>query len=226
MIGAREHPATCGSGWPPPLLAMIARLPRSRAGYTRGMGQRWNGVWIMALVSTGCLWERNVDRRLTRMQVGVTSRQVGIAAPDAQPGVARTITPPAATPALVSSGVTGALQFTMRARRNVYLGGEVEAGPLEQSGYFGGAYGVAGAEVSSSVGSLSVELTAGRQWVRTELGADNVPRTMLEPRVRAQLPLTPQITIGGVIGASALPDDRGWMAGIFVGMYSFDLNRP
>lgn len=190
------------------------------------MGQLRNGVWIMALVSTGCLWERNVERRLTRMQLGVTTRQVGVPAPTAPPGVARTISPPAETPELASSGVTGALQFTMRARRNVYLGGEVEAGPLERSGYFGGAYGVAGAEVSSSVGTLSVELTAGRQWIRNELGADNVPRTMLEPRVRAQLPLTPQITIGGVIGASALPDDRGWMAGIFVGMYSFDLNRP
>ncbi len=194
------------------------------------MMQPWSAVWIVAsLATTGCLWERNVDHRLTRMQLGVTSRQVSVDAPTATTtsgGVARTISPPAEAPALASSGVTGALQFTMRARRNVYFGGEVEAGPLQQSGYFGGAYGVAGAEISSSVGTLSVELTAGRQWVRNELGADNVPRSMLEPRVRAQLPLTPQITIGGVIGASALPDDRGWMAGIFIGMYSFEFSRP
>lgn len=182
------------------------------------------------LVATGCVWERNVDKRLARVQLGVNSRQLStpVAADKPRYNIARvtqpTTTLPEPTPTeQASSGVTGSLQFTMRYPRNnvpIYMGAEVEAGPLENQGYLGGAYGVIGAEASSGRGSLSVEMTGGRRWLRSELNAENVPSFMLEPRVRAQLTLTPQVTVGGVIGANAMPDERGWMAGVYIGMFS------
>jgi hypothetical protein len=66
-------------------------------------------------------------------------------------------------------------------------------------------------------------MNAGRRWIRYELGADDVPHDVLEPRVRAQLFLTPQVTLGGMIGGSVMPDERGWMAGVYVGLYSLEL---
>lgn len=185
---------------------------------------------IAGMVATGCVWERNVDKRLARLQLGVNSRQLTTAAPEAKPDyVVRSTQPvqqeqPTQEPSqIASSGVTGSLQFTMRYPRNnvpIYMGGELEAGPLENGGYLGGAYGVVGAEASSGRGSLSVEMGGGRRWLRAELGADDVPSWVLEPRVRGQFTVTPQVTVGGVVGANALPDESGWMAGVYVGIFS------
>lgn len=177
------------------------------------------------LVATGCVWERNVDKRLARVQLGVNSRQLSVQKPDDKPSyIARTTEPvPQPSNEQASSGVTGSLQFTMRYPRNnipIYMGAEVEAGPLENQGYLGGAYGVVGAEAASGRGSLSVELSGGRRWLRSGLNEEDIPGWMLEPRVRAQLTLTPQVTVGGVLGANALPDERGWMAGVYIGMFS------
>jgi hypothetical protein len=104
------------------------------------------------------------------------------------------------------------------------MGAEIEAGPLENSGYLGGAYGVIGGEASSGRGSLSVEVAGGRRWVRAELGVDDVPSWVLEPRVRAQFALTPQVTLGGLLGADTLPDAHGWLAGVYVGVFSAALD--
>ena len=185
------------------------------------MAQPWQVIALAGLAAGGCLWEQNVDQRMARLQLGVTSRQIAASTPAPPTGVARTISPtePTSTPA--SSSVTGSMQFTMRLLRNTYVGGELEAGPLERPGsYLGGAYGVVGAEVSSSRGSLSVEMSGGRRWLRYEMGADDIPSTVLEPRVRGQLLLAPQLTVGGVIGANAMPGERGWMAGMYIGLYS------
>lgn len=195
------------------------------------MVQPWKVIALLGLVSTGCLWERNIDRRMARLQAGVTTRRVVTSAPEPRTAVggiaARTRTPPdlaEQVPQVSSYGVTGSMQFTMRMLKNVYAGGEIEAGPMERTGsYLGGAYGVAGAEVSSPRGTLSVEMNAGRRWIRYELGADNVPHNVLEPRVRGQLFLNPQVALGGMIGASLMPEERGWMAGVYVGLYSFDM---
>jgi hypothetical protein len=128
---------------------------------------------------------------------------------------------------MTTSGVTGSLQFTMRYPRNslpLYMGAEIEAGPLENSGYLGGAYGVIGGEASSGRGSLSIEVAGGRRWVRAELGADDVPSWVLEPRVRGQFALTPQVTLGGVLGADTLPGEHGWLAGVYIGVFSAALD--
>jgi hypothetical protein len=200
-------------------------------GYARVMVVKAMVFGIVGMVATGCVWERNVDKRMARLQLGVNSRQLTTAAPADKPNyVLRTTQPaqqeqpqPAEPTQVASSGVTGSLQFTMRYPHNnvpIYMGGELEAGPLENSGYLGGAYGVVGAEASSGRGSLSVEMSGGRRWLRAELGAEDLPSWVLEPRVRGQFTLTPQVTLGGVLGANALPDESGWMAGVYVGIFS------
>ncbi|MBA3463210.1 MAG: hypothetical protein H0T46_24855 [Deltaproteobacteria bacterium] len=184
----------------------------------------------LACVAGGCLWERDLAKRPARMQLGFNTRSVAtdVPKPEFAGGVhvARTTGEPApTTERFASKGVTGNAQFTMGYRRGVYMGAELEAGPMSRDGaYFGGAYGVVGADTSSARGSLSVELIAGRRWLRTELGADDIASVAIEPRVRGQLLVGPQVTIGGVIGANAVPGEHGWMAGIYIGLFSHDQN--
>ncbi|MBL9020389.1 MAG: hypothetical protein JNL83_39765 [Myxococcales bacterium] len=181
----------------------------------------------LACTTAGCLWDKKAADKPARLHMGFNTRRVVTEPPKRELAggvLARTTTPGETDdPAIASTGVTGSAQFTMENRRGFYLGGEVEAGPLTRSGsFFGGAYGVAGAETASERGSLSVELIAGRRWVRYELGADDVASLALEPRVRGQLWLGPQVSFGGVIGANAVPGEAGWMAGIYLGIYSDD----
>jgi len=181
----------------------------------------------LACTTAGCLWDKKSADRPARLHMGFNTRRVVMEPPkrDYTGGVLARTTDPGETETAgeAKTGVTGSAQFTMAYRRGFYMGGEIEAGPLGRSGsFFGGAYGVAGAETASGRGSLSVELIAGRRWVRYELGADDVASLALEPRVRGQLWLGPQVSFGGVIGANAVPGEQGWMAGIYLGIYSDD----
>lgn len=179
--------------------------------------------FALAIMLTGCLWERNVDKRLARLQMGLNTRRVAVPTPTepVRGALARTTSPVEPDPATeVMSGVTGAMQFTMRQTRNIYAGGEIEAGPMQREGsYFGAAYGVLGAEARSLRGSISVELIAGRQWLRYNFDSGDVPVNVLEPRARGQLAVSEQVSLGGVIGGGLL-GEGGWMAGIYVGVYS------
>lgn len=183
-------------------------------------------VALFSIVFSGCLWERNVDRRMARLQMGANARRITMPTPDApmtsrSGTLARTTTPTDPDPNTEgSSGVTGTMQFTMRQTKNIYAGGEIEAGPFQRPGsYFGAAYAVLGFETRSSAGSVSVEMIAGRQWLRYEHNAPDVPVTVFEPRARAQISLSDQVSLGGVIGAG-LAGDAGWMAGLYLGVYS------
>lgn len=182
-------------------------------------------VGVLGIVTTGCLWERNGDRP-ARLQMGMNSRHLAVVVPEKPVGgyVSRSTTQPdpPASADVASSAITGSVQFTMQAYRGLYLGGEVEAGRLadHEGSNFGALYGVAGAETSSRFGSLSVEMIAGRRWLRYELGAEDVGSFALEPRIRGQMWLSPQVTLGGLVGANAAPGENGWMAGVYFGVYS------
>jgi len=185
-------------------------------------------VGVIGLAATsGCLWERNGDRP-ARMQLGMNARHMNVTVPTKPVGayVARQTTDP--TPAnesadVASSAITGSVQFTMQTYKFLYLGGEVEAGrlPDHEGSNFGALYGVAGAEAASHFGSLSVEMIAGRRWLRYELGDEDVGTWAMEPRIRGQMWLSPQVTLGGLVGANATPgESSGWMAGVYFGVYS------
>jgi hypothetical protein len=183
-------------------------------------------VGVLVIATTGCLWERNGDRP-ARLQLGMNSRHMAVTVPEKEVGgyLARSTTPPDPPPTstdVASSAITGSVQFTMQAYRGLYMGGEVEAGRLadHEGSNFGALYGVAGAETTSRWGSLSVEMIAGRRWLRYEMGEEDVGSFALEPRLRGQMWLSPQVTLGGLVGANAAPGANGWMAGVYFGVYS------
>ncbi|HEU4615349.1 MAG TPA: hypothetical protein VFS15_24815, partial [Kofleriaceae bacterium] len=83
-----------------------------------------------------------------------------------------------------------------------------------------GAYGVAG--VRSDLGALRIaaEVVAGRRWVRYALdGTEDPTLLMVEPRVRADIWLASQLTLGVAAGAT-LGERSVWMAGVYVGFHS------
>jgi hypothetical protein len=121
----------------------------------------------------------------------------------------------------LDTAYTGNLQFSVRPVGFLYFGGEVEAGAFARVGSnYGGAYGVVGLEAGGARAWLSLEVVAGRQWLRYDLDSNDISANVVEPRVRGQLMLNPQISLGAMVGANALPEDHGWAAGLFIGFYS------
>jgi hypothetical protein len=172
------------------------------------MVKAWKVLGLASLVGGGCIGPHH-DQPMARAQFRVSSRQVELPAPASTPR------------APLASSSTGALQFAVSAVRYLYVGGELEAGvfPRERSSY-AGAYGVLGADAGASHAWVSVELVAGRQWLQHAPDTLAVQRRLLEPRLRAQFVLGRQVTLGAMLGANAMPDERGWTAGFFIGFYS------
>jgi opacity protein-like surface antigen len=125
------------------------------------------------------------------------------------------------------TAVTSSLRFTGRARYNTFLGVEAEFGKLVgfDESNVAGAYGVAGGRGDLGAVRLSAELVAGRRWVRYELnGATDPSKLVAEPRIRADLWLSPYWTLGGAVGAT-LSDRQVWMAGIYIGVHDKAYDR-
>jgi hypothetical protein len=125
------------------------------------------------------------------------------------------------------TAVTSSLRFTSKRRYNTFFGVEGEAGQLVGYQYsnIAGAYGVAGAR--NDIGRLRIgaELVAGRRWVRYHIvGPSDDSKMIAEPRLRADLWLTPRLTLGGAAGAT-LGDRSVWMAGVYLGLHSADFDR-
>jgi hypothetical protein len=133
-----------------------------------------------------------------------------VSEPAVEAGIARTIS----------------LRFTRMFRHGFWLGGEAETGVLAEPGSnLAGAYGVAG--VRGTIGTrvaLAVELATGPRWVRYASELDDVAKLIAEPRVRAEVWVYPQWTLGTAIG-STLGGGDVWMAGIYVGLHSRPYGR-
>ncbi|MBA3821345.1 MAG: hypothetical protein H0X17_20850 [Deltaproteobacteria bacterium] len=155
------------------------------------------------------------------MLIGPTARGLATAPAAAPTGdvALRGATSPDVT-AIDQDARTVAAQFTMSTRYHAYGGFELETGVLEERGSsFGGAYGVLGAEHVTPAGSIGAELVAGWRGIRAASGETDVNDTIVEPRVRAQLRLGSQVTLGAVAGAT-LGELGSWMAGLNVGFHS------
>ncbi|NVB85621.1 MAG: hypothetical protein HOV81_45070 [Kofleriaceae bacterium] len=115
-----------------------------------------------------------------------------------------------------------ALRFTMRARWNTYLGAEAEAGAMAREGSnLAGGYGVAGMRHPFRFGALSAEVAAGWRGLRDALNAPDRSDYVLEPRVRGEMWLGPQVSLGATAGAD-LTTQGAWVAGMYVGIHSLD----
>ncbi len=165
------------------------------------------------------------DSRAFHFEVGVNTRHF---TPDRENVAFRTTTDPSPDPSLEGgNGMTMSLRFTGRTRYNTYLGVEGEAGKmigLSESN-IAGAYGVAGARGQLGRLRLAAELVAGKRWVRYEFGARSDPSAMImEPRVRGDLWVASQFSIGGAVG-STLSDRAVWMAGLYITFHSNPFDR-
>ena len=166
-----------------------------------------------------CAFDPQRAIRPARFTVGMNAQR--IATPTGDPAfTARTTDGSSAQPSASSNAVAMSGQFTMATRDHLYLGGEVEAGRLAEPGSnLAGAYGILGAEGASRIGSLGVELATGWRGVRYSIDSDDVNDAIVQPRVRGQLWVSPQLTLGAAAGAT-LVGDRSWMAGVYLGVHS------
>jgi hypothetical protein len=123
------------------------------------------------------------------------------------------------------TAATVAFRFTMKTRWNTYTGAEAEAGTFSHAGSnFAGAYAVFGASAPLSLrGNISAELAGGWRATRESVDARDRSVGILEPRVRGELWLSPQVTLGGVMGAELSPE-HPWMAGLYLGIHSHSFN--
>lgn len=175
---------------------------------------------LALLFVAACAFDPQRAIRPARFTVGMNAQRIATPAPPTDPGVAARTTDGGAQPAASSNAVAMSGQFTMATRDHLYLGGEVEAGRLAEPGSnLAGAYGIVGAEGASRIGSLGVELATGWRGVRYTLDSDDVNDAIVQPRVRGQLWVSPQVTLGAAAGAT-LVGDRSWMAGVYLGVHS------
>lgn len=177
---------------------------------------------MFAIATTGCMLDRRREDRPARIRFGVTTHRLSSEAGDTLIAE-RGNEPMSTTKSAPSSAVTGSAQFTMAWRGPVYLGIEAEGGAMMRGGSnYAGGYGVIGAESETRLGSLAVEVVAGRRWMRQDADSADVASFVVEPRLRAQFWITDQVTFGAAIGGT--PIDRSVMAGVFLGVHSSVFN--
>jgi hypothetical protein len=161
-----------------------------------------------------------------QIELGFNTRHFAAADPSAEDVAFRSTEDP--DPSLgAGTALTSSIRFTGKTRYNTFVGVEGETGYLVgyEMSNIAGAYGVAG--VRTDVGRLRIgaELVAGRRWVRYEIvGREDDSLLIAEPRVRADLWLSPRWTVGGAAG-STIGDRSVWMAGVYFGLHSSDFDR-
>ncbi|HUQ08133.1 MAG TPA: hypothetical protein VM261_36810 [Kofleriaceae bacterium] len=180
---------------------------------------------VLAGSLSGCLLDPYAGHRPARFHVGPNTRAVSVptAAPGgATSGAARTTspTPQGDTEQLAASTVS--LQFTMQTPHAFYTGIEAETGRLHVPlSNVAAAYGVVGLEQDIGLGSLGAEIAAGWQSIRYKSGDAEHETIVVEPRLRGQLWIAEQWTVGATMGARLDDDgDNGWMAGAYLGVHS------
>ncbi len=163
----------------------------------------------------GCAHDLHRRERPVRLLLGAYARDLGGASSDL---ALRQVSP--SQEAAPLGAYTASTHFTVALRSLLYGGMEFEAGQLDTRGSnFGGAYGVLGAEHATRMGSIGVELAGGWRGLRYRSGMDDVHTYVAEPRVRGQLRIGAQLSLGAVAGAT-LGDRGSWMAGLYLGVHS------
>jgi hypothetical protein len=125
------------------------------------------------------------------------------------------------------TALTTSLRFTGRGAYNLFLGVEGEVGELMgiAGSNIAGAYGVFGWGGNLGLLRIAGELVTGPRWVRYDTPMRSDPSVFIaEPRIRADVWISPQVTLGAAAGAT-LGDDTSWMAGVYIGVHSFEYDR-
>ena len=157
--------------------------------------------------------------RPDRMLIGAHARH--FAAPTRSDVAFRDSNPPPREMTVGHEAVGATAQFTAGVRDNLYVGGELEGGMLDTPGSSTAAsYGVAGIDLPFAAGSIGGELASGWRTVRYSTETDDYAKIVIEPRVRAQVWLSDQVSLAAT-GGMTLSDQRVWMAGVSIGVHSF-----
>jgi len=158
-----------------------------------------------------------------QLEVGINTRRFE-PAPNNTPVAFRSTTGPVVAAPADNTAVSTSLRFTGKTAYNTFVGAEGEAGSLvgRTGSNLAGFYAVAGAHGDLGSFRFGAEMVAGRRWVRYALdGSEDMAATIFEPRVRAELWVSPRWTLGGAVGAT-LGERTVWMAGIYLGVHSTD----
>jgi hypothetical protein len=135
------------------------------------------------------------------------------------PGTAfRTTEPVTAEP--TATALTGDIRFGLDLPHSAFVAIEGEFGSLTLPGSnVAGVYAVAGAKGATRLATLFAELAGGSRTVRYSLSSADYTKWILEPRVRGEIWLSQQFTLGVTAGAT-LSDRQVWMMGIYLGVHS------
>lgn len=180
---------------------------------------------VISSALSGCLLDPHAGHRPARFHVGPNSRAVAVprATPDGTTsGAARSTSPTAEVDSEQLAATTVSMQFTMQTPHAFYTGIEAETGRLHVPlSNVAAAYGIVGLEQDVGLGSLGAEVAAGWQSIRYKSGDAEHETMVVEPRLRGQLWIAQQWTLGATLGAR-LDDggDNGWMAGAYLGVHS------
>ncbi|HUS30498.1 MAG TPA: hypothetical protein VMZ53_18440 [Kofleriaceae bacterium] len=175
-----------------------------------------------SVLLAGCPIDRfDHIERPARFEVGLNSRHYSA---DPTTTAARELTPPAGNHDIDGTATSASFRFTMRSRWNTYMGAEAEAGTFARPGSnLAGGYGVIGASAPLHRLTLSTELAAGWRGLRDDVQDDDTNVGVLEPRVRGEMWLSPQVTFGATAGAD-LVGQHAWMAGFYFAVHSHSFN--
>jgi hypothetical protein len=182
-------------------------------------------VLAVALTSAGCaLFDPRPVEPPARLTIGAATRR--FAAPvDNDSATFRQSPPPAPELTVPHESVLATVGFTMASKYGTYAGGEIETGVLDSPGSSAaGMYGVFGVRRAIEAGYFAAELASGWRSVRYSLDTEPVGKLVAEPRLRADVWLGPQFTLGATLGLT-LGDQTVWMAGVSLGVHSHELNR-
>lgn len=181
---------------------------------------------LAGVMGSGCLLDPHAGHRPARFHIGPNTRALSVPtapAPDARPagGAPRSATSP--EPGVQQLSATAvAMQFTMATAYPLYTGIELETGRLDlPSSNFAAAYAVVGLDQDLGFGAIGAELASGWQSVRYHSGDAEHETLVAEPRLRGQLWIAEQWTLGATLGVRLAGDrDDDWMAGAYLGVHS------
>jgi hypothetical protein len=178
-------------------------------------------VLVGAVALGGCFVDQlHHYERPARFEAGFNTRHFSptSGAPVAFRGTGDSPSPTMDT--LGGTAMTGTLRFTMAMRYRTYMGADAEVGMLtgQPTSNVAGAYGVVGARSAGRFASIGAELAAGERWVRPNVSAPNITHGVAEPRVRGDLWLSPQVSLGAAVGATL--GESVWFAGVYLGFHS------
>lgn len=201
--------------------------PRACATDTDVVGRRRcpvYGLWGAALEAPYMFVAVGFNmRHLPRAQVG---RTPGAAARAVTTGVSDT--PEAAATGGSDSSLSYTERFGVAVSRALYFGLEAEIGPTttNESPPGGRTFGAGGLAFAGLQGGtrllkLGGEIAGGGRLVETALADERLTgEGVLEARARADLWLTPWVTIGGLVGTSLIAEGD-WVAGISIGLHTY-----